>query len=77
MGTTGCVVLPSGKFHFFPSTHDPLRAERRIEIVTVEAYGIETYHDWAMTTRGGTQFDLLASANDKAVCSSVYAGVCE
>ncbi len=66
-----------GNSTFFPSTHDPLRAERRIEVVTVEAYGIETYHDWTMTTRGGTQFDLLASANDKAVCSSVYADVCE
>ena len=68
---------PVGEIPLFSPTHDPLRAERRIEIVTVEAYGIETYHDWTMTTRGGTQFDLLASANDKAVCSSVYAGVCE
>lgn len=66
-----------GNSTFFPSTHDPRRAERRIDIITVDAYGIETYRDWAMTTRGGTQFDLLAEANDKSVCSSVYAGVCE
>lgn len=66
-----------GNSTFFPSTHDPRRAEKRIEVITVDAYGIETYRDWALTTRGGAQFDLLASANDSAVCSSVYAGVCE
>lgn len=66
-----------GNSTFFPSTHDPRRSERRIDVITVDAYGIQTYRDWAMTTRGGTQFDLLAEANDKAVCSSVYAGVCE
>lgn len=66
-----------GNSTFFPSTHDPRRAEKRIEVITVDAYGIETYRDWALTTRGGAQFDLLASANDTAVCSSVYAGVCE
>lgn len=66
-----------GNSTFFPSTHDPRRAERRVDVVTVELYGIETYRDWAMTTRGGAQFDLLASANDKSVCNSVYAGVCE
>ncbi|MBM7341664.1 phosphoadenosine phosphosulfate reductase family protein [Pantoea coffeiphila] len=66
-----------GNSTFFMSTHDPLRAERRIEIVTLEAYGIETYRDWVMTTRGGSQFDLFAGLNDSAVCNSVYAGVCE
>lgn len=66
-----------GNSTFFPSTHDPRRAEKRIEVVTVDRYGIETYRDWAMTTRGGAQFDLLAESNDKSVCSSVYAGVCE
>lgn len=66
-----------GNSTFFPSTHDPHRAEKRIEVITVDAYGIESYRDWAMTTRGGAQFDLLAESNDKSVCSSVYAGVCE
>jgi 3'-phosphoadenosine 5'-phosphosulfate sulfotransferase (PAPS reductase)/FAD synthetase len=66
-----------GNSAFFPSTHDPRRAEKRIDVITVEGYGIETYRDWALTTRGGTQFDLLAGVNDKTVCSSVYAGVCE
>jgi 3'-phosphoadenosine 5'-phosphosulfate sulfotransferase (PAPS reductase)/FAD synthetase len=66
-----------GNSTFFPSTHDPRRAEKRIEVITADGYGIETYRDWAMTTRGGTQFDLLAASNDRSVCSSVYAGVCE
>src|SRR5476651_634655 len=66
-----------GNSTFFPSTQDPKKAERRIECITVESHGIETYRDWALTTRGGSQFDLLASANDHSVCNSVYAGVCE
>ncbi|ENN8440249.1 phosphoadenosine phosphosulfate reductase family protein [Enterobacter kobei] len=66
-----------GNSTFFPTTHDPRRAEKRIELITVNAYGIESYRDWAMTTHGGAQFDLLAESNDKTVCSSVYAGVCE
>ncbi|MEC5345066.1 phosphoadenosine phosphosulfate reductase family protein [Brenneria populi] len=66
-----------GNSTFFPSTQDPSKAERRIEFITVESHGIETYRDWALTSRGGKQFDLFAGMNDKAVCSSVYAGVCE
>lgn len=66
-----------GNAVFFPSTQDPKRAEKRIDVVTVDGYGIKTYRDWAMTTRGGTQFDLLAPSNDLTVCSSIYAGVCE
>lgn len=66
-----------GNAVFFPSTQDPKRKEKRIDVVTVDSYGIKTYREWAMTTRGGTQFDLLASSNDLTVCSSIYAGVCE
>lgn len=66
-----------GNSTFFPSTQDPKKSERRIECITVESHGIETYRDWALTTRGGTQFDLLATASDHSVCNSVYAGVCE
>lgn len=51
--------------------------ERYSELTGLDGYGIETYRDWALTTRGGAQFDLLAGTNDSAVCSSVYAGVCE
>lgn len=66
-----------GNSTFFPATQDPKKAERRIECITVKSHGIETYRDWALTTRGGTQFDLLATASDHSVCNSVYAGVCE
>ncbi|MFP1742479.1 phosphoadenosine phosphosulfate reductase family protein [Lonsdalea quercina] len=62
---------------FFPSFQDPMRAERRIECVTVESHGIESYRDWALTLRGGRQYDLLGEATDPLVCNSVYAGVCE
>ncbi|AOR65122.1 phosphoadenosine phosphosulfate reductase family protein [Pectobacterium wasabiae] len=66
-----------GNSTYFPSTQDPRKAERRIEFISVESHGIETYRDWALTSRGGNQFDLFAGMNDKAVCSSVYAGICE
>jgi 3'-phosphoadenosine 5'-phosphosulfate sulfotransferase (PAPS reductase)/FAD synthetase len=66
-----------GNSTFFPATQDPKKAERRIECITVESHGIQTYRDWALTTRGGSQFDLLAAASDHSVCNSVYAGVCE
>ncbi len=62
---------------FFTSTMDPKNSETRISVVTLESHGIEQYRDWALTTRGGQQFDLLAEASDHSVCNSVYAGVCE
>lgn len=67
----------NGNSIFFPSTQDPNKSERRIKCITVESHGIETYRDWALTTRGGRQFDLLTTGNDHSGCSSVYAGVCE
>ncbi|EPJ0400744.1 phosphoadenosine phosphosulfate reductase family protein [Providencia rettgeri] len=66
-----------GNSTFFPATQDPVKKERRIECITVESHGIETYRDWALTTRGGRQFDMLADENANSACSSVYAGVCE
>ncbi|EAY5639864.1 hypothetical protein NL87_23440, partial [Salmonella enterica] len=70
-------VSRRGNSTFFPSTNDPHKSERRIECISVETHGIESYRDWAMTTRGGRQFDLLADINSNAACSSIYAGVCE
>ncbi|MTC34333.1 phosphoadenosine phosphosulfate reductase family protein [Providencia alcalifaciens] len=66
-----------GNSAFFPSTQDPVKKERRIECITLESHGIETYRDWAVTSRGGRQFDLLADENANSACSSIYAGVCE
>ncbi|KAA8727902.1 phosphoadenosine phosphosulfate reductase family protein [Ewingella americana] len=66
-----------GNSTFFPSTQDPRKSEKRIGFVSLESHGIETYRDWALTTRGGSQFDLFAGINEPSVCNSVYAGVCE
>lgn len=66
-----------GNAAFFPSTLDPMRAEGDGTKVSLESHGIETYRDWALTTRGGRQFDMLGAMDDKSVCSSVYLGVCE
>ncbi|EOG5604241.1 phosphoadenosine phosphosulfate reductase family protein [Providencia stuartii] len=66
-----------GNSTFFTATQDPVKKERRIEYITVESHGIETYRNWALTSRGGRQFDLLAEENASHACSSVYAGVCE
>ena len=37
---------------------------------------IRTRVDWAMTSRGGKQFDFLRMDDDGPACSSVY-GLCE
>lgn len=66
-----------GNSTFFASTHDPRKAEKRIDYISLESHGIETYRDWALTTRGGNQFDLFAGMDEPSVCNSVYAGVCE
>ncbi len=66
-----------GNSTFFASTHDPKKAEKRIDFISLESHGIETYRDWALTTRGGNQFDLFAGMVEPSVCNSVYAGVCE
>lgn len=66
-----------GNSTFFASSTDPHRVELDSQRVTVDSHGFATYRDWALSSRGGRNFDLLAAATDKAACSSVYAGVCE
>lgn len=66
-----------GNAAFFPSTLDPMRAEQDGSKVSLDSHGIETYRDWALTTHGGRQFDMLGAMDNKNVCSSVYLGVCE
>lgn len=46
--------------------------------IKIDSHGIKTYSEWAMTARGGRQFDLInvIEANDVPLCSSVY-GLCE
>lgn len=66
-----------GNAAFFHSGMDPVKAETNGSKVSLASHGIETYRDWALTTRGGRQFDMLAAMDNKSVCSSVYLGVCE
>lgn len=68
---------PRGCSTFFISTLDPANTEKDNANVSLQSHGIKTIKNWALTTRGGRQFDLLAGTNDKAICNSVYAGVCE
>ena len=39
-------------------------------------YGIHSVMDWAKTTRGGRQYDLIASSENPTMCRSAY-GLCE
>lgn len=44
--------------------------------VNYKTHGIRKLVEWANTTRGGVQFDLLAPSEDLEMCSSIY-GLCE
>ncbi|OTQ80491.1 hypothetical protein B6D23_01600 [Gilliamella sp. N-W3] len=68
---------PRGCSTFFISTIDPCNSEKNNSNVSTESHGIRTVKNWALTTRGGRQFDLLAGINESATCNSVYAGICE
>lgn len=46
------------------------------ELVTLEDHGIHNTVEWSKTTRGGQQYDLIASTTDNTQCSSAY-GLCE
>lgn len=58
---------------FFCAVDDPTYDEN--DIITHENYGIDRRVEWAMTTRGGRQFDLLSSLQ-VSECSSSH-GLCE
>lgn len=62
---------------FFCSTMDPANAEKDNQLITVESHGIYAVRDWALTTRGGRQFDLFFDDEPNTACSSIYASVCE
>lgn len=61
-------VSRRGVASFFPSPDDG-RGELR-------GRDVRTYVQWAQTSRGGRQFDLLKVAEPPAACSSSY-GLCE
>lgn len=47
-----------------------------IKIQDARDHGIHSVVDWAKTTRGGRQYDLLGAAADNTACASAY-GLCE
>lgn len=61
-----------GQATFFCAVNDPTASAD--EDITHETHGIDRMVDWARTTRGGRQYDLLAT--DGGGCSSSY-GLCD
>lgn len=66
-----------GNSTFFPSTRDPLKAERDINKISLTSHGIETYRNWAFSLHGGKRFDEIAAINDSKPCYGIYTGICE
>ncbi|MDZ5616723.1 phosphoadenosine phosphosulfate reductase family protein [Achromobacter xylosoxidans] len=62
-----------GASTFFAAVNDPTYSDT--DTITHETYGIDRMVEWAMTTRGGRQFDMFARL-DSDGCSSSY-GLCE
>lgn len=58
---------------FFPASD--LGARSAAEAST-DSHGIQTRVEWAKTSRGGNQYDLLRSDGPAELCSSIY-GLCE
>lgn len=58
---------------FFPASD--LGARSAAEAST-ESHGVLARVEWAKTSRGGTQYDLLRSDSPAELCSSIY-GLCE
>lgn len=62
-----------GSSTFFASVTDPMVGSG--DMITHETHGIHRMIEWAGTTRGGRQFDLLGSLKGSG-CSSSY-GLCD
>lgn len=58
---------------FFSTSTDPTIGD--VDVNYVE-HGIDRIVDWAMTGRGGRQYDLVLASKDEQQCSSIY-GLCE
>lgn len=50
--------------------------DQEVTIENLAEHGIWQAVEWAKTSRGGRQYDLISSAQETTVCSSVY-GLCE
>jgi hypothetical protein len=52
-------------------------ARDRVPVSAIErGSGVRDVVEWSKTTRGGSQYDLLALADESTSCSSLY-GLCE
>jgi 3'-phosphoadenosine 5'-phosphosulfate sulfotransferase (PAPS reductase)/FAD synthetase len=57
----------------FTTTNDPMAGDDEHHYST---HGIDRMIEWSATTRGGRQFDLIASSADPTECRSAY-GLCD
>lgn len=60
---------------FFAADLDPTKKTKNNDEVSHKTHGIYSVMDWAKTTRGGRQYDLIAT-EEPTMCRSVY-GLCE
>jgi hypothetical protein len=68
-----CQVSKTGTATFFAASD--LGAEKASD-VTLEKHGIWAKVEWAKTSRGGKQYDMLRMDDEGPLCTSVY-GLCE
>ena len=69
-------VSKRGTSTFFHASTDPMIATKNNAEISYESHGIYNIIEWAKTSRGGRQMDLLRSLDDPSMCSSQY-GLCE
>ena len=69
-------VSKQGASTFFAADMDPMRATKDIRQINHTTHGIRNVIEWAATTRGGRQYDLIATSEDPTMCRSAY-GLCE
>lgn len=58
---------------FFSTSNDPTIGDTDVNHID---HGIDRMVDWALTGRGGRQYDLVLASKDATQCSSIY-GLCE
>lgn len=63
-----------GSTTLFTATDDPMVIAT--DDIHYKTHGIERRIEWAQTTRGGRQIDLLASLSEPTACRSAY-GLCD
>ena len=61
---------------FFAADKDPMKATKNNDEINHKSHGIHSIMEWARTTRGGRQYDLIATSEEPGMCSSAY-GLCE